>query len=82
MLTLTEVIATGGATDLTFTGGSSPYTLNSSTGTDVTLSAGSNVTLTRVSNNLEISATEAQTANNGLSDNEAGGGIFRLETVT
>jgi len=72
-----EVIATGGATDLTFTGGSSPYTLNSSTGTDVTLSAGSNVTLTRVSNNLEISATEAQTANNGLSDNEAGGGVFR-----
>jgi len=72
-----EVIATGGATDLTFTGGSSPYTLNSSTGTDVTFSAGSNVTLTRVSNNLEIAATEAQIANNGLSDNEAGGGVFR-----
>lgn len=46
-----------GSTDLTFSGGSSPYTLNSSTGADVTISAGANVTLTRVSNNLEIAAS-------------------------
>lgn len=49
--------ASTGTTDLTFTGASSPYTLNSSSGSDVTFSAGANVTLTRVSNNLEISSS-------------------------
>jgi len=49
--------ASTGTTDLTFTGASSPYTLNSSSGSDVTFSAGSNVTLTRTANNLEIAAT-------------------------
>ena len=108
----------GGATDLTFTGGSSPYTLNSSTGTDVTFSQGAGIALTRLSNDLAIAAVDASitneiqqidtftivsnvlraslssdgvpfksvdlspyvnpVANNGLSDNEAGGGVFRL----
>lgn len=49
--------ASSGSTDLTFSGGASPYTLNSSTGADVTFSEGANVTLTRVGNDLEISAT-------------------------
>jgi len=49
--------ASAGATNLTFTGSASPYTLNSSTGTDVTFSEGTNVTLTRVGNNLEIAAS-------------------------
>jgi len=49
--------ASSGATNLTFTGGSSPYTLNSSTGSDVTISAGANVTLTRVGNDLEIASS-------------------------
>ena len=49
--------AGGGATDLTFTGASSPYTLASSTGTDVTISAGTNVTLTRTGNDLEIASS-------------------------
>lgn len=117
-------------TDLTFTGASSPYTLNSSTGADVTITQGSGITITRSTNDLSfaavdpsttneiqtyshagtttytntlslgggtwsitgagiaaisqtagaitVTATEAQTANNGLSDNEAGGGVFRL----
>ena len=43
-------------TNLTFTG-SGPYTLNSSTGTDVTFSQGTGVTLTRTGNDLSISAT-------------------------
>lgn len=46
-----------GSTNLTFTGASTPFTLNSSTGTDVTFAAGTNVTLSRVSNELTISAT-------------------------
>ena len=46
-----------GATDLTFSGSSSPVTLNSSTGTDVTLTAGSGVTFSQAGNNLTISST-------------------------
>lgn len=44
----------GGATDLTFTGASSPYTLNSSDGTDVTIAQGTGITLSRSSNELTI----------------------------
>jgi hypothetical protein len=47
----------GSATDLSFTGASSPVTLNSSTGTDVTFTAGSNITLTGTSTNLTIAAS-------------------------
>ncbi len=42
------------ATNLSFTGASSPYTLNSSTGTDVTFTAGSNITLSGSASNLTI----------------------------
>ena len=48
-----------GVTDLTFTGSASPFTLNSSTGTDVTFAQSGIVTLSRGSNELTISATEA-----------------------
>jgi len=54
----------GGATNLTFTGGSSPYTLNSSTGTDVTFAAGTGITLSRSSNELTITASG--TGGNGI----------------
>ena len=47
----------GGATDLTFTGSASPFTLNSSTGTDVTFAQGGIVSLSRSNNELTISAT-------------------------
>ena len=47
----------GGPTNLTFTGASTPYSLNSSTGTGVTIAAGSGITLSRVSNELTIAAS-------------------------
>lgn len=61
--TLTINSSGGGATNLTFTGGASPYTLNSSTGTDVTLSEGAGITLTRLVNDLAIAAVDASTTN-------------------
>jgi hypothetical protein len=45
-----------GATNLTFTGSSSPFTLNSDTGSDVTITAGPNVSIVRSSNDLNIAA--------------------------
>lgn len=56
--------ATGGATDLTFSGTSSPVTLNSSTGADVTITAGGINSLSATGTNLTITATEAQTFSN------------------
>lgn len=47
-----------GITDLTFSGSSSPVTLNSSTGTDVTFTAGGIVSLSATSGNITITATE------------------------
>jgi len=44
----------GGATNLTFTGASSPFTLNSSTGTDVTFAQGTGITLSRAANELTV----------------------------
>jgi hypothetical protein len=46
----------GGITDLGITGTSSPLTLTSSTGTDVTIIAGTNVTLAGTANTLTINA--------------------------
>lgn len=47
----------GGPTNLSFTGASTPYSLNSSTGTGVTIAAGSGVTLSRVGDELTITAS-------------------------
>jgi len=53
--------AIGGAmTDLTFTGVSSPVTLNSSTGTDVVFTAGTGISLSQITNDLTISTTITQ----------------------
>jgi hypothetical protein len=49
--------ASAGTTNLTFTGSASPYTLNSDTGTDVTIAAGTGISLTRSSNELTIAST-------------------------
>ena len=68
----------GGGANLTFTGASSPYTLASDSGTDVTFSAGSNITLTRTGNDLEIAATGGGTTNLTFS----GSGPFTLESST
>lgn len=51
-----------GVADLTLSG-SGPYTLNSSTGTDVTFSQGSGITLTRNVNDLSIAAIDASATN-------------------
>ncbi len=48
----------GGATDLSFSGASSPVTLNSSTGTDVTFTAGGINTFSATGSDLTITATE------------------------
>ena len=48
---------TGGSTDLAVSGTSSPLTLTSSNGTDVTFTAGTNVTLSGSSSNITINAT-------------------------
>jgi hypothetical protein len=45
------------STNLTFTGASTPFTLNSSSGTGVTLAAGSGVTLSRSGNELTIASS-------------------------
>jgi hypothetical protein len=44
----------GGGTDLTFSGASSPVTLNSSTGTDVTFTAGTGISLAATGTNTTI----------------------------
>ena len=67
----------GGGANLTFTGASSPYTLASDSGTDVTFSAGSNITLTRTGNDLEIAATGG-----GANLTFSGSGPFNLESDT
>ena len=48
------VTSSGGSTDLSISGSSSPLTLNSSTGTDVTLTAGTGITLAGTSGNATI----------------------------
>ena len=45
------------ATNLTFSGASSPVTLNSSTGTDVTITAGTGISFSQAANNLTITST-------------------------
>ena len=72
--------APSGVTDLTFTGASSPYTLNSSTGTDVTFAAGTGISLSRVSNELTITNTITDTDDQTLSlDSAIVGSLERFE---
>lgn len=49
--------ASSGGTNLSFTGSSSPVTLNSSTGTDVNFAAGASISLAGTSTNLTITNT-------------------------
>lgn len=59
-----------GTTDLTFTGASSPVTLNSSTGTDVTFTAGTGISLSATSTDLTITNSSP-----GVTDHGALGGL-------
>jgi len=52
------IASSSSTADLTFSGSSSPVTLNSSTGTDVTITAGGINTLSATSGNITITATE------------------------
>ncbi len=52
------IAATAAGTDLSFTGASSPVTLNSSSGADVTITAGGINALSGTSGNVTITATE------------------------
>lgn len=54
--TVTIAAASAAGTDLSYTGSSSPVTLNSSTGTDVTITEGTGITLAATSSNLTVSA--------------------------
>lgn len=47
-------------------------------GGSFTLNAAGILSISHTAGTVTLTATESQTANNGLSDNEAGGGIFRL----
>jgi uncharacterized protein YodC (DUF2158 family) len=55
---IVTIAASGGAADLSYSGASSPVTLASSTGTDVTFTQGGIVTITASGSNMTISATE------------------------
>lgn len=62
--TVTIAATSGGGTDLTYTGASSPVTLNSSTGTDVTVTAGTGISLTATGTDLTINNTGDLSATN------------------
>lgn len=67
-----------GTTNLTFTGSASPYTLNSSSGTDVTFAEGAGVSITRSSNELTIAFKEvsAKSQSDAATQGVAVGGYF------
>ena len=72
--TITIAAASGGGTDLYYSGTSSPVTLNSSSGNDVTVTAGTNITLSATSSDLTINATEVDgSTSNELQTISAGG---------
>jgi len=70
---------TGGATNLTFSGASSPVTLESDTGTDVTFAAGTNITLSQSAGTMTINASGG-----GMADPGSNGVLVRtaLNTTT
>lgn len=58
---VTIAATSSGATDLTFSGASSPVTLNSSTGTDVTITAGTGISLSATGTDIIITNTVTNT---------------------
>lgn len=69
-------------TDLSFTGASSPYTLNSNTGNDVTFAAGSGVTLSRSGDQLTIAASGMTSWNLAASGTAGSASITNGSTAT
>jgi len=78
-----SISASGTATNLTFSGTSSPITLNSDTGTDVRFIAGSGVTLSRGGDSMTIAATAPtrQLANLYVQGAETVVGQFDIERI-
>jgi trimeric autotransporter adhesin len=68
----------GGVTDLTYTGSSSPITLNSSTGSDVTIIQGTGISLSATGSALTITNTVVNTDAQGLSFSGASSPISLL----
>lgn len=68
----------GGVTDLTYTGSSSPITLNSSTGSDVRFKAGTGISLASAGDSLTITNTVVNTDAQGLSFSGASSPISLL----
>lgn len=58
---ITTAISGGSGTDLSFSGASSPVTLNSSTGADVTFTAGVGISLSATSGNVTITNSQPNT---------------------
>ncbi len=64
----------GGGANLTFTGASSPFTLNSDSGTDVTFAAGTGIQLSRATNQLTITNTGDTDASDDITTASTAGG--------
>ena len=64
----------GGGANLTFTGASSPFTLNSDSGTDVTFAAGTGIQLSRATNQLTITNTGDTNASDDITTASTAGG--------
>lgn len=72
----------GGATDLGYSGTSSPITITSSTGADVTVTQGGIVTVTASGSNMTISATETDGSVTNEGQLGVGAGGANTATVT
>ena len=72
----------GGATDLGYSGTSSPITLTSSTGNDVTITQGGIVTVTASGSNMTVSATETDGSVTNEGQLGVGAGGANTATIT
>lgn len=72
----------GGATDLGYSGTSSPITLTSSTGADVTITQGGIVTVTASGSNMTVSATETDGSVTNEGQLGVGAGGANTATIT
>lgn len=72
----------GGSTDLSYTGTNSPITLNSSTGTDVTITEGGIVDITATGTNMTITAAEVDGSVSNEGQLGVGSGAANTATIT
>ena len=72
----------GGSTDLSYTGTNSPITLNSSTGTDVTITEGGIIDITATGTNMTITAAEVDGSVTNEGQLGVGAGAANTATIT